>query len=40
MQDRLRVLAAGFDTHVAKPIQAQDLAAAVASLAGIARNRA
>jgi signal transduction histidine kinase/ActR/RegA family two-component response regulator len=40
MQDRLRVLAAGFDTHVAKPVQAQDLAAAVASLAGIARNRA
>src|SRR4029079_18413245 len=41
-EDRLRVLTAGFQIHVAKPVEPLDLIAVVASLAGktgIARDR-
>jgi CheY-like chemotaxis protein len=33
VQDRLRVLSAGYQMHVPKPIQPQELVAVVASLA-------
>jgi PAS domain S-box-containing protein len=36
--DRLRALAAGYQVHVAKPVDSEELAIVVASLAGIAKN--
>jgi PAS domain S-box-containing protein len=38
-QDRIKVLAAGFQIHVAKPVQPAELAAVVASLAAQRANR-
>ncbi len=37
-EDRTRALAAGFTTHVGKPVNPQDLVAAVANLAALARR--
>jgi CheY-like chemotaxis protein len=36
-EDRARMLAAGFDQHIAKPIRAADLVAAVAEMCGRGR---
>jgi hypothetical protein len=33
-QDRLRALQAGYQNHVAKPVEAEELAIVIASLAG------
>jgi signal transduction histidine kinase/ActR/RegA family two-component response regulator len=40
VEDRLKVLAAGFQMHVSKPIEPDELIAVVASLADLARSRA
>ncbi|HLE61484.1 MAG TPA: PAS domain S-box protein, partial [Pyrinomonadaceae bacterium] len=37
-EDRLRALAAGYQVHVAKPVNSEELAIVVASLAGIAKT--
>jgi CheY-like chemotaxis protein len=39
LDDRVRALAAGFQTHVPKPVEPAELVAAVASLAGTYRHQ-
>jgi CheY-like chemotaxis protein len=34
VQDRMRAILAGYNTHVAKPVEARELVTVVASLAG------